>query len=117
MSRDRPAGSLDQSIAHPNIPPSVIRLLDELARDPQVEGLILFGSRAIGDHNERSDVDIAVCGKDISSRHWGEIREAAHQSATLYRLGLVHFDKNPEQLRERILSTGVSIYGGPETSR
>jgi predicted nucleotidyltransferase len=108
---------METSIAHPNFPASVIRLLDELARDPQVEGLILFGSRAIGDHNERSDVDIAVCGKDISSRHWGEIREAAHRAPTLYRVGLVHFDKNPEQLRGRILSTGVSIYGGPVASR
>lgn len=36
-----------------------------LARSCGLEKLILFGSRARGDHRERSDVDLAVSGGDV----------------------------------------------------
>ena len=97
-----------------NIPPSVVPVPKMLENDPLVERLILFGSRAIGDHGERSDVDIAVCGKEISSTRWAQIRESAYSARTLFRISLVHFDKNPESLKQRILTTGKSIYVRPE---
>jgi predicted nucleotidyltransferase len=49
-------------ITHQNIPESVWTHLEKLAEHPRIEKMILFGSRAFGDHEERSDVDIAISG-------------------------------------------------------
>lgn len=34
----------------------------EIARQHQVEKIVLFGSRARGDHREKSDIDLAIYG-------------------------------------------------------
>ena len=72
--------------------------------------MILFGSRAFGDHDERSDIDLAVCGRLITREDWTEIRESAYNANSLYWINLVHFDRNPPKLQERILTTGIKIY-------
>ena len=45
-----------------NLPERVLREVCSFARQHSVERVILFGSRARGDHTERSDIDIAVYG-------------------------------------------------------
>ena len=40
----------------------VIEEIRDLARQYDVEKVILFGSRARGDYKERSDIDLAVSG-------------------------------------------------------
>lgn len=40
------------------------------AKHESVERLILFGSRALGDADERSDIDIAVDAPDMSQKEW-----------------------------------------------
>ena len=37
----------------------------ELARRLELDRVILFGSRARGDHDERSDIDLAVTGANV----------------------------------------------------
>ena len=75
-----PMQVLDHSISgqemlekHPNIPPSVRGFLNELTRETAIEELILFGSRAFGDHEERSDADIAVRGDQITPLGWARM--------------------------------------------
>lgn len=102
---------------HPHIPESAWRFLKEIARHNFVEALILFGSRAIGDHEDRSDVDVAVCGDSITRLQWARIRDAAYGAESLYWISLVHFDRNPTKLRQRITDTGVPIYVRSKTSR
>lgn len=43
-----------------DIEPRLPRLIDSLARDPQVDAVWLFGSRARGEADALSDVDVAV---------------------------------------------------------
>ncbi|QPK63182.1 nucleotidyltransferase domain-containing protein [Methylomonas sp. LL1] len=104
-------------IHHPNIPESARQFLEHISTDYVIESLILFGSRAIGDHDERSDVDIAVCGPAISRLEWARLRAAAYKANTLYWVSLVHFDRNPPSLRARIIETGVEIYVQTKTTR
>lgn len=47
-----------------NLPERILRELSSFAREHSVTKIILFGSRARGNHTERSDIDIAVYGKD-----------------------------------------------------
>ena len=44
----------------------VIEEIQELAVEYKIEKVILFGSRARGDYRERSDIDLAVYGKDCA---------------------------------------------------
>jgi|ERR1017187_2533408 predicted nucleotidyltransferase len=102
---------------HPNIPESAWTFLTEITQHDAVEGLILFGSRAFGDHEDRSDVDVAVCGPSITRSDWSRIRDAASVARSLYWISLVHFDRNPLILRKRIADTGIQIYDRPKASR
>lgn len=102
---------------HPHIPESAWQFLKEITRHNFVEALILFGSRAFGDHEDRSDVDVAVCGNSITRLQWARIRDAAYGAQSLYWISLVHFDRNPRALRERITDTGIPIYVRPKASR
>ncbi|MEK6964110.1 MAG: nucleotidyltransferase domain-containing protein [Nanoarchaeota archaeon] len=45
------------------IPPKLLRSLKELKRKYKAERIILFGSRARGDHHEGSDVDLILIKK------------------------------------------------------
>ena len=102
---------------HPNIPESAWQFLAELSCNDSVDALILFGSRAFGDHEERSDVDVAVCGATITRLQWAQFKDAAHVAPTLYWISLVHFDRNPISLRQRITETGVTVYVRTKASR
>lgn len=104
-------------INHPNIPSSVIRFLARITTGYPIESLILFGSRAFGDHEDRSDIDIAVCGPEITRLDWARLRAAAYEANTLYWVSLVHYDKSPPFLQARIKETGVEIYVRTKTAR
>ena len=95
---------------HPGISPSAWSFIEALAVNPLVDAVILFGSRAVGDEDKRSDVDLAVCGAGISHVEWAKICLQAEEAQTLYKFTLVHFEYNPNELRRRILTTGVMVY-------
>lgn len=97
-------------VCHPNIPESAHRFLADIVANSSIRSLILFGSRAFGDHEARSDIDVAVCGSNITRLEWAKLRDAAYSANTLYWISLVHFDRNPTALRQRILKTGIVIY-------
>jgi len=103
-------------ICHPNIPDSARQFLAAMAANDRVESLILFGSRAVGDHEDRSDIDVAVCGSKITRLDWARFRSAAYEANTLYWISLVHFDRNPPCLQARIQETGVEIYVRTQTA-
>jgi predicted nucleotidyltransferase len=82
-------------------------------RHPEVSSARLFGSRAVGTHTMRSDVDLAV---------WGcvDALGAASIAAELDELPLpYHFDVQPfgrirlPALREHIACAGIEVYPEP----
>jgi len=92
------------------MPESVQLVLDTLVKTYPVEELILFGSRAVGDHEPRSDFDIAVRANAIDRYQFSKIRVEIAEARTLYWVSLVHFDTTPPKLQERIQKQGVTIY-------
>jgi predicted nucleotidyltransferase len=74
-----------------------------------VERVILYGSRARGDHRLRSDIDLAVTGvtdDDI----WTEICALADSAPTLLGIDLVRLEKAGAALRENILREGKILH-------
>lgn len=53
-----------------NIPERVEKEIIQLAKQYDIQKVILFGSRARGDNWERSDIDLAVSGGDIPGLPW-----------------------------------------------
>ena len=78
---------------------------------PHVEKIILFGSRARGDEQERSDIDIAIAGPGITREEWLEMREYVEENAeTLLFIDLVRFETASDQMKDSMDREGVVLY-------
>ena len=56
---------------------------------PEVAEAIVFGSRAHGDADDRSDLDLALSCPGITRQRWLEIADAVDQAETLIHIDLV----------------------------
>lgn len=87
----------------------VERVVAILRGFPEVRRVILFGSRAIGDATERSDIDLAVSAPGIDFRRWAEIAAAVDEAPTLLDVDLVWLEDAGVALRETVAATGVVV--------
>ena len=89
------------------IKPEVINEMIDLAKRFGVHKVILFGSRARGTFQEKSDIDLAVSGGD-----YAQFRLAVEEeTSTLLKFDVVDLDKNAsEELRTVIKKEGIVLY-------
>ena len=92
------------------IPNAIRRLVARLGTEPSVRRVILFGSRARGTAQPRSDVDLAVEAPTASTRDWLRLADMAEEADTLLSIDLVRLDEAPLELRERIFAEGQALY-------
>ena len=88
----------------------VLDLAATIAAIPTVRRVILYGSRARGDAEERSDFDIAVDAPDASSRDWVTIFELADDAYTLLEIQIVRLHETGEEFRQRVAQEGIVLY-------
>lgn len=90
-----------------NIPERVEKEIIQLAKQYDIQKVILFGSRARGDNWERSDIDLAVSGGDIPR----VALDLDEEVWTLLLFDVVNLDEpvQPALLKE-IARDGVLIY-------
>lgn len=84
---------------------------DVLKMYPEVEKAVLFGSRAKGNNNPRSDVDIALFGKNLGAVLW-KIHDQLEEDTPLpYYFDVLDYKaiKNSD-LREHIDRVGKIIF-------
>lgn len=90
-----------------HLPQRVLREISEFAKKDSVDKVVLFGSRAKGEHSERSDVDLAVYGGNFDAFYF-DIKEEIH---SLLSFDIVEADdRMSEELRAEIEKDGVTIY-------
>ena len=90
-----------------NVPERVIRDITRIARKNNVEKIILFGSRARGDHTERSDIDLAVSGGDFDGFYW----DKKENVNALLSIDTVELDKGiSDELKKEIERDGIIVY-------
>lgn len=85
------------------------KLLEELARR-HLDGaaVILFGSRAGGTHNRRSDFDIAYLPREgFDPMSVVRLREDIEESNVIYDVDLVDLSRVEESFRDKVLAEGV----------
>jgi len=77
---------------------------------PEVERIVLFGSRARGDAMPRSDIDLAIACPRADPKIWSDIVEAADEAPTLLQIDLVRMETAPPELLAEIAREGRVLY-------
>ena len=89
------------------IKPKVLREIEDLAERCGIRTVLLFGSRARGDHREKSDIDLAVTGGDASLFRL----EVEDHTSTLLRFDVVNLDTAVDPgLLANIRREGILLY-------
>ncbi|MBQ1613637.1 MAG: nucleotidyltransferase domain-containing protein [Selenomonas sp.] len=82
--------------------------LRKIASQYDVAKIVLFGSRARGDNQAKSDVDIAVYGCRDFTNFYFDVEEKVW---TLLTFDIVNMDNDvSEELKREIIRDGVTIY-------
>lgn len=92
-----------------------MRLINELQfyclNNNQIEKVLLFGSRARGDHHRSSDVDLAVFTKKITHTEQNLIEHSIKDMSTPLKMDVLFMDRlTKEKLITNIIREGVVIY-------
>lgn len=90
-----------------NLPENAENGIIQLAEKYGINKITLFGSRARGDNRDRSDIDIAVSGGNIT----GFALDAEEVIDTLLMFDVVNLDEYVQpKLLEEIEKEGIVIY-------
>jgi predicted nucleotidyltransferase len=79
---------------------------------PFVEELWLFGSRSRGDHNQRSDIDLAIICPNANAKEWLDVIHIIEDADTLLKIDCIKLDKNTlsTDLYDNIIKDKKIIY-------
>jgi uncharacterized protein len=93
------------------LPNSVREFISSLSAINEIKRLIVFGSRACGDYEKYSDLDLAIDSDDLSREQWVSIRlKSYYEVKTVFRISIVNFKINPIRIQNHILNNGKIIY-------
>lgn len=89
------------------------RFIESVAALPFVEAIWLYGSRARGQHRERSDIDLAISAPGASESEWQQVLNLIEDADTLLHIDCVRLDALPDAdpLRASILADHQVLWG------
>lgn len=87
-------------------------ITDALKELPEIEEVILFGSRAKKTHKKASDVDLAIKGKNISEKTIKRFSSKLNEELPLpYFVDIIHYETiKSNDLLEHIKRVGEVIF-------
>ncbi|WOV88368.1 nucleotidyltransferase domain-containing protein [Sporosarcina oncorhynchi] len=90
----------------------LLKQLQDIAKNyAAIESILLFGSRAYGDHSELSDIDLAVKAPNLTDLQWLVFTEEIENTLdTLLKIDLILYDQAPYSLREQIDGCNKVLY-------
>jgi len=78
---------------------------------PEIDNVLIFGSRAKGVFHKGSDIDLAIVGEQISCNILQQIKDDFEESSLPYRVDLVDMEKiDYPPLKEHINRVGKQFY-------
>lgn len=88
----------------------LIQSIQRIGQKYAIEQIVLFGSRARGDHKPASDIDLAVFPlPEFNNR--GRLTSDFDDLETLLKMDIVFIDKQSDlKLLENIVREGVTLY-------
>ncbi len=91
--------------------PTVEKIVTVLARFPEVERAVLFGSRAKGVHKRGSDNDLALVGEQLDWRMIGRIYDALDDLLLPFRFSLVPYGAATDpDVAGHIARVGITLF-------
>lgn len=92
-------------------PSTIEKIRAVLSGHPEVERVILYGSRAKGNYRPGSDIDLTICGEAVTLSELLRIEHELDELLLPYKIDLSLFHKidNPE-LMEHIERVGKVFY-------
>jgi len=87
-------------------------ILEAVNKFPQIEKVIIFGSRAMGNYKTASDVDLAIKGKNINKKTIVKLSDELNEEYPLpYFFDVINYhDISNKALKEHIDDKGKMIY-------
>jgi predicted nucleotidyltransferase len=90
---------------------TVAQIHDVLARFPEVDRAVLYGSRAKGNYKPGSDIDLTLLGSGVTSKILGQIRNELDDGLLPYTFDISIFSQLEQaDLLEHIRRVGVVFY-------
>jgi len=84
---------------------------NSISKNPKINKVVIFGSRARGDYKKTSDIDICIYGKDIKNIDINLLEDSIKEIDTPLDFDIVYFDKiSKEALKNNIEKDGILIY-------
>jgi uncharacterized protein len=89
----------------------LINIVQILKSNRKIEEAILFGSRAKGNFENGSDIDIALKGQDLNINDIIGLQIKIDDLNLLYKFDLIIFNRiNEQALFEHIERVGINLY-------
>ena len=85
-------------------------IVNTIVRRVRPKKIILFGSRARADAQERSDYDVAIDDEQMTPALLAQIRADMEELPTLLKVDLVWLNRAAGSLQQRILNEGSILY-------
>lgn len=110
------SGARPPAEAAPALAPALARDIVERVRAvSRPRRIILFGSRARGDADPRSDIDLAISSAAMTRGEWLRVLASLEAIETLLPIQAVLLEEAPARLRERVAREGIDLYVEPES--
>lgn len=87
-------------------------LLELFSNHPQIEQVILYGSRAKGNFKKGSDIDLAIKGKDCNAEIATRVKSTINEVLPIpYKVDIVDYESLMfMELKQKIDEAGVVFY-------
>jgi proline iminopeptidase len=80
-------------------------------RYPQIERVLIFGSRAKGSARPGSDIDLAVCAPQMTDLEFAQLWNAIDDLPLVFKVDLLHWDRLANApLKDKIRREGHPFY-------
>ena len=91
---------------------TISQLISIFSAYPEIEKVIVFGSRALGNAKPGSDVDCAFSGKNLTSQLVSRIQNYLEEDTLLpYFFDCIHLESTKNKnLLEHIKTYGINLY-------
>lgn len=92
-------------------PDDIERIKHIFSKYPEIERVLLYGSRAMGSYRPSSDIDLTLVGKDISAKHLQAIEFSLDDLMlpNKFDISIFHKISNPEFVGH-IKRKGIEFY-------
>jgi len=86
-------------------------LVSVFARHPEIDQVLIFGSRAKGTAKPSSDIDLAVMAPGMSDQAFSRLWNELDDLPLIFKMDVLHLDRlKQERLRASILADGQLFY-------